>query len=175
VKQISLGILSVFGWTALAVLVSLPARASVLGAGLSGEADIGTMPVAILQCRKQVTCDPKLIVKVLAKRDVGSTEVRTLLPRFVLIAGIQAELWDDGILEGPYEAESNIVLDRVEAFLQNNQLLAYRVTYSARAWRLGRGGARVEDGRIAESAFVSISLKGFFRDESAVALFRPLK
>lgn len=85
-KQISLGILSVFGWTAMAVLVSLPARASVLGAGLSGEADIGTMPVAILQCRKQVTCDPKLIVKVLAKRDVGSTEVRTLLPRFVLLS-----------------------------------------------------------------------------------------
>ncbi len=175
-SQAYLHLLAFVGIVLATVFVSLPLRAEAGGSRSSDEASLRAMPKILRQCRTAASCDPRaLTVRVLAKRDEVGAEVRPLLPRLLLIAGIQAEIWDDTILEGPYEAENFIALDQVEGFFHNDQLVAYRITYSARAWRLGRGGVRVEEGRIVESAFVSVSLKGFFRDERAIAEFHPLR
>jgi hypothetical protein len=178
-KFLSLNYYFKFCFVLGALLVSWSLRADAREPGVTSigkfGADLDAIPELILQCRRQRSCDPKLIVKILAKQDVGSEEKRSLLPRFLFIAGIQAEIWDDTILEGPYEAEKSLALDRIEGFFQNGQLIAYRITFSARAWHLGRGGVRKEEGRIVESAFVSLSLKGFIRDESAIAEFRAQK
>jgi hypothetical protein len=99
-------------------------------------------------------------------------EVLRELPRLTLIAQDQATIWGDTILEGSYEAAGATTLDRVEGILQNGRLVSYRITYSAKAWRLGDDGKKCCEGRIEEASYVSKSLRSWLRDELSMATFK---
>lgn len=96
------------------------------------------------------------------------------------IAQSQAQIWADTILEGDYEADGQTVLDRVEEIQFKGRLVAYRITYSERAWYIGSCDYDYEDksklascaeGRISEASFVSSSLTSWTRDSNAYAEF----
>lgn len=110
----------------------------------------------------------------LLNRRSEQSDIEILLPRLNAIANIMTDIWADTILEGNYDIDGLPYLERIEGVYQQGQLAGYRITYSARAWRLGPNGERAEEGRITESAFVTLSLAQFFRDEGAVAAFSQL-
>lgn len=102
-------------------------------------------------------------------------DVKSLLET---IAVKQSQIWADTILENDYRLGSPTELDRVEVLYSNvdSSPLAYRITYSARAWYTAdcpahRSVATCEEGRIRESSFVSTSFSSWLTDESAVAVF----
>ena len=96
------------------------------------------------------------------------------------IAQSQAQIWADTILEGDYEADGQTVLDRVEEVHFKGRFVAYRITYSEKAWYIGSCDYDYEDkqklascteGRISEASFVSPSLTSWTRDSNAYAEF----
>ena len=97
------------------------------------------------------------------------------------LASEQAEIWGDNILEGEYEADGKTVVDRVEELKVAGELVAYRVTYSQRAWETSlctypgnldlSALSQCQEGRISESSFVSPDLKTYTRDPSNFANF----
>ena len=96
------------------------------------------------------------------------------------IAKIQSGIWADTILEGDYFANGATELDEVVQFARNGTVVAYRITYSERAWdtsdcsfdsdELETLSACVQ-GRIVESTFVSGDLTRFMRDLDDLANF----
>lgn len=93
----------------------------------------------------------------------------------------QAHIWSDTILEGDYRAEKQVRLDRVEALFAvgNPHLVAYRITYSTRAWYTAdcvphQGLQSCEEGWIQESSFVSATIASWLRDDGAYAEFYGL-
>lgn len=87
-------------------------------------------------------------------------------------AGVQIaeNIWDDTILEGPYEITSEKVhLEKVEVVLFRGYKIGYRITYSNRATDVDND----IKGRIIESGFVSDDFSQIFRDEKAFARFEP--
>lgn len=102
------------------------------------------------------------------------------IERLQEIAEDQANIWADTILEGDYFADGETRLDEVVAFLRGGEVVAYRVTYSERAWDTSEcafDGGDLEtlfgckQGRITESSFVSASFESYTRDMRALAEF----
>ena len=91
-----------------------------------------------------------------------------MLARFRTIAAEQTEIWGDTILEDEFTA-GRPRLDHVEAISRAGVLVAYRIVYSASAWRLDGHGTREAKGRIVEASLVSTSLESWVRDEDAFA------
>ena len=94
------------------------------------------------------------------------------------IAHSQAQIWGDTILEGDYDAAGGTELDQVEGVYMGGQLIAYRITYSEKAWYTGAcdteadpSRASCQEGRIVESTYVSPKLTSWMRDDSAYAEF----
>lgn len=92
----------------------------------------------------------------------------------------QAGIWGDTILEGDYFADGATELDRVVAYVRGGEVIAYRITYSERAWDTSDcafDGDEMETlfgctpGRISESSFVSTGLTSFTRDMEHLATF----
>ncbi len=95
---------------------------------------------------------------------------------FSEVAKHQAQIWADTILEGDYRAAGDTRLDKVEAFFKGEELVAYRITYSERAWYTGECHPSqplqgCEEGRIAEASFVSPTTQSWLRDDRAYADF----
>jgi hypothetical protein len=99
---------------------------------------------------------------------------------FAKIADSQSEIWADTILEGEYESLGATRLDGVEGVYRKDQLVGYRITYSAQAWSTADCSYDSRDkatlvsctpGRIVESAFVALDFKTWQRDEKAIADF----
>jgi hypothetical protein len=102
------------------------------------------------------------------------------LEAFATVAKQQAKIWADTILEGDYSAAGDTRLDKVEAVFDRStgaeQLIAYRIVYSEKAWYTAdcdprRGKELCEEGRIEEASFVSPSAESWLRDNSAYADF----
>jgi hypothetical protein len=142
------------------------------------------------QCQGRVACEAsglrsRTLFDRTSDQEEPSTDVRNgarlrLWQRLSQIAIDQAGIWADTILEGDYEADGTTHLDLVEGIYLNDELIAYRITYSERAWHLGDCEYDFEDrstlnscqqGRIRESSFVSSSLDSWMRDDSAYAEF----
>ncbi|MES2964752.1 MAG: hypothetical protein V4760_12740 [Bdellovibrionota bacterium] len=96
------------------------------------------------------------------------------------IAKSQAGIWADTILEGDYFADGSTELDSVVAYVRAGEVVAYRITYSERAWDTSACSFDGEDletlfgcvqGRIIESSFVSPGLTSFTRDMEDLASF----
>jgi hypothetical protein len=115
--------------------------------------------------------------------EIGSNDV-LVAPEVVAalgeIASEQAGIWGDTILEGDYLADGKTRLDRIEGLFHGDQLLAYRIRYSERAWYTGdcnpgvdRSRASCQEGRIAEASFVWPSLREWTVDDRAWAEFLP--
>lgn len=103
-----------------------------------------------------------------------------LIQALETVAKEQSYIWADTILEGEYEAEGDTRLEKVEGVFADGHLVAYRITYSEKAWYTGLCDYDFEDkstlrdcaeGRIAESTFVSLDLTSWMRDENAFADF----
>ena len=95
---------------------------------------------------------------------------------FTLGAKRQANIWADTILEGDYEAAGNTEVDVVEAVLQNNEVVAYHITYSEKAWYTGNCDQEKDlnacsEGRIVESSYVSPAATTWIEDSSLRAKF----
>ncbi|MGZ3691827.1 MAG: hypothetical protein ACXVAX_10005 [Pseudobdellovibrio sp.] len=97
------------------------------------------------------------------------------------IAFDQAQIWADTILEGDYVADGKTRIDRIYKLYKNNQLLAYMLTYSEKAWDTSNcryDGFHVTslqgctEGRIVETSFVSTDFKEFFYNEKTYAKFK---
>lgn len=91
-----------------------------------------------------------------------------------------AHVWGDTILEGDYHSDGATRLDRVEAFYSQDQVVAYRITYSERAWYTGDCGITeqgeydlktCQEGRIVESSYVVPDLSDWTNDDMAYAEF----
>ncbi|RZA13787.1 MAG: hypothetical protein EOP10_29200 [Proteobacteria bacterium] len=102
------------------------------------------------------------------------------LQAFAGVAKEQAKIWADTILEGDYSAAGDTRLDQVEAVFEQasgaEQLIAYRIIYSEKAWYTAdcdprRGKDLCEEGRIEEASFVSPTTESWMRDDSAYADF----
>ena len=95
---------------------------------------------------------------------------------FTLGAKRQANIWADTILGGDYEAAGNTEVDVVEAVLQNNEVVAYHITYSEKAWYTGNCDQEKDlnacsEGRIVESSYVSPAATTWVEDSSLRAKF----
>lgn len=106
---------------------------------------------------------------------------REIVESLAKVSRSQSNIWADTILEGEYEADGNTRLDRIEAMFKGESLIAYRVTYSEKAWYLMgcqydyQNKATLEgcqEGRIVESSYVSPGFTSWMRDEQAYAEFR---
>lgn len=97
--------------------------------------------------------------------------LRSHLSAFVQIANHQSNIWADTILEGDYEAEVPERIDVIEGIYRGEQLIAYRLIYSAKAWLVNPDGSRELEGRIVEASFVSPAFSSWMRDENAYATF----
>lgn len=100
------------------------------------------------------------------------------------IAGKQAQIWGDTILEGDYAADGNTRLDQVVNLYKSYELIGYLITYSERAWDTsvcqydGIHDSTLlgcAPGRIVESSYVSLDFKDFFYDEKTAAVFKEDK
>lgn len=93
----------------------------------------------------------------------------------------QAQIWADTILEGDFVAAGHTRVDSVTAVYKDDQLLAYKVTYSEKGWstaecdydghRASLTGCPV--GRISESSFISPKFDLNLTDEDDYADFAP--
>lgn len=115
-----------------------------------------------------------------SERNTGGTLDSRRLQAFADVAKQQAKIWADTILEGDYSAAGDTRVDRVEAVFDQTsgqeQLVAYRIVYSEKAWYTAdcdprRGKELCEEGRIEEASFVSPSVESWMRDDSAYADF----
>jgi hypothetical protein len=106
------------------------------------------------------------------------------LQAFSGVAKEQAKIWADTILEGDYSAAGDTRLDQVEAVFEKadggEQLVAYRIVYSEKAWYTAdcdprRGKELCEEGRIAEASFVSPTAESWMRDDTAYADFNTAR
>jgi hypothetical protein len=111
-------------------------------------------------------------VRVLFDGRSAAPEIAPLLGAFRLIAGNQTDFWGDSILEQSFDADDVTSVDRIEGVYESGRLVAYRIEYSQRAWRLAESGERHEEGRIVERSYVSGSLGTWARDLNALATFR---
>lgn len=102
------------------------------------------------------------------------------LARLHEVAKEQSNIWADTILEGDYFADGNTELDSVVVYTRGSEVLAYRITYSERAWDTSScsfDGEELEtlvgcqQGRIRETSFVSGGLTSYTRDLNALAEF----
>ena len=111
--------------------------------------------------------------------DIRSAELpEATVAQLEKIAHAQAQIWGDTILEGDYDAAGGTSLDQVEGVYMGGELIAYRITYSEKAWYTGScdteadpSRASCQEGRIVESTFVSPKLTSWMRDDSAYAEF----
>lgn len=123
-------------------------------------------------CVRGEACKPQgFEFKNLYSGDGGDARVTPLMPGLFSIAQDQATIWADTILEGFFDADGNTRLDSVDAVYQDGKVVAYHIVYSERAWRIGDGGERVEQGRIKEASYVSAGMTSWFRDEFGYAIF----
>lgn len=105
---------------------------------------------------------------------------RSDLTKLRKIASKQAYIWMDTILEGEFHADGHTELDEVIAIFYSNEIHAYKITYSERAWFIGecefdgQTPATLQncaEGRIRESSYVSPDLKTFIRNDDDIADF----
>ena len=98
----------------------------------------------------------------------------------IKIAGIQAQIWGDTILEGDYVASGHTSLDIVEKIYLKNRFLGYRIYYSEKAWFTGDCEYNPDDlskmdqcvaGRIHERSYVSPDMKTYFVNDDDYAQF----
>ncbi len=96
------------------------------------------------------------------------------------VAVAQSNIWIDTILEGDFYSEGNTQIDNVVAIFYSSTLVAYKITYSERAWYLGdceydgvhEGSlAGCQEGVIRESTFVAPDFKTFVRNSDEIADF----
>jgi hypothetical protein len=124
-------------------------------------------------CQTGVECRPEgYDFSLLYAANQPGSQIAPLLPHFQLIAKDQANIWGDTILEGEMDTDGQTLLEKVEGVYSDNQLIAYRITYSEKAWTLGDNGQPVDGGRISESTFVSVAMTSWFRDNWALAAFK---
>jgi hypothetical protein len=95
------------------------------------------------------------------------------------VAHDQAQIWGDTILEGDYTAGGPTRMDRVIAIYQNDVIVAYRITYSEKAWSLAECDydgtpeslKTCPTGRIVESSFTTPVFDYNLTDEDDYATF----
>ncbi len=131
-------------------------------------------------CGQQLECRPPYSRKVLysqrSRINKLSDSVRQSLKDVV---DYQTQIWGDTILEGDYVSSGRPRLDEVIAYYLNSELLGYKMRYSEKAWYTGDctyNGTRpslanCQEGRIAETSYVSPDMKTFFSDEEQFAQF----
>lgn len=100
-----------------------------------------------------------------------------------VIAIEQAQIWGDTILEGDYVADGKTRLDQITSLYKNDKLIGYLIRYSEKAWNTSSKDCQYHSsenenlegciqGRIIESAYVSLNLKDYFNTEKTWAVFR---
>lgn len=96
------------------------------------------------------------------------------------VSTAQARIWADTILESDYVADGKTVLNSVIGIFKYGHLVAYKITYSERAWDVSScdydyetesGVEKCTEGRISESSFVSLDFRTYFRDDADLAEF----
>lgn len=92
----------------------------------------------------------------------------------------RAQIWGDTILEGDYAADGNTRLDQVFVVEKGNDVIAYRIVYSEKAWSTEHCNYDPEDrdslegcipGRISEASFIAPALNDNAADEANYAEF----
>ena len=95
------------------------------------------------------------------------------------IANDLAQVWADSILEDDFYAEGRVTLDKVTPIYRDNELIAYYITYSEKAWYVGKchfNGHKetlvgCAEGRIVERGYVSADFTEAYVDERHLATF----
>lgn len=93
----------------------------------------------------------------------------------------QAQIWGDTILEGDYVAAGRTRVDRVQGIYRDQELVAYRILYSEKAWDVSQCNydpnnkreslKTCTQGRISETTFTSKDLKTYEVDDQDYAEF----
>jgi hypothetical protein len=114
-------------------------------------------------------------------------QTTTIMPRealaFTRISDNQSQIWGDTILESDYEADGVTLLEQVQTISKNGKIVAYRITYSQRAWQTTTckdpnfnpaNPVGCIEGRIRESTYVSSDLTVWLNDSQFYAQFKRL-
>ncbi len=126
-------------------------------------------------------CEQKSCDKPYEKELIENQKIdKNLKKTFEMIAHKQAQVWGDTILEGDFVAEGKTRLDKVYKLYKNNEIRAYQIVYSEKAWNVSDcsydGNAATllgcVTGRIVESSYVSLDFKEYFYDENTAAVFK---
>lgn len=137
----------------------------------------------VQSCSEQICQAPNQIKQIYSNQD-NAVLVSDQLERLKAIAWEQAQVWADTILEGDFQAEGDTRLDAVYALYRNDELVAYRIVYSEKAWNTADcdfDGVRRKSiqtcpvGRIVEASYISPSLKTYVIDENQFAEFQASK
>lgn len=106
--------------------------------------------------------------------DLNQTQISRLDAQtrtaFMKAMGNVADIWPDTILEGGYDTNFKLRMDKIQAVMFAKQMIGYRFTFSAEAWDENENKA---PGRIVENGFLSQDLSRSFRDEADLASFMP--
>lgn len=157
--------ISLFGLLCLAFLSFTPkasanSAAQTTGAQFEALVNKAQQSCPKLNCRNQ----PLHLVRLnSAQISRLSGPVRS---RLLVAAKSIADIWPDTILEGGFDTDFNLKIDQIELVMFANQLVGYRIAFSA--------AAKDEDhhpGRIIEHGFMSSDLSTDFRDEAELAYF----
>lgn len=123
-------------------------------------------------CAKHATCVTEVFdVRKLYDGVSKDPSINPVFRQLHSIAGSQIQIWADTILEDEFVTEGRLRLDHVLGIYQDGQLIAYRLIYSQKAWRVDGHGMKEEEGRITEATYASPTLESWIRDDDAFARF----
>ncbi len=133
-----------------------------------------------LECRTSLCLEHNMNRKTLTESEMAELP-SSFRETVQLKAQELASIWADTILEGDFYAEDFVRIDGLEYVYNQNDLIAYRITYSSKAWDLSNCQFDPEDmetlsdcevGRISEAGFLALDQKLVERDPSARATFK---
>lgn len=129
----------------------------------------------------QLNCDTTEITAISLEREQIKALPADLAAKLHFTANRLAEaIWPDTVLEGPYFWESEVKIIGLEEIQKNGQLLGWRIRYAGEAWDIDtccfdyndRSTLKsCQNGKIAESAFVSLDFSETFRDNANYARY----
>lgn len=134
----------------------------------------------------KTVCKPNECIKPYREVVIYDEHIRDLflskyeLMKLQRIAGKQAYIWIDTVLQGDFHADGKTVLEEVIAIFKGSSLVAYKIDYSENAWYIGAcnwdresdaGLASCPAGKIHESSYVSPDFKTYIRNDDDIAAF----
>lgn len=126
--------------------------------------------------------DRRVLIEKLSTPEFKALGTETRAQLRSLARGQALDLWPDTVLEGPYHVQFRVRLDQIQSVKVDGREVAYRLTFSDKAWNkdlctTGPEALRIpqyrncQTGRIFDAIYVTEDLKSSFRDTAVRAQY----